>query len=114
MVELSTAAARRSYEFVLTCPREDEVDRSICEPRADGERVVRHRGAEPCARGWKHFPQASSVAGEPRCTDGISNHFHRLCSAVLTHFHDSLGIVDSDPSRVRAAIRRQRIDRAPR
>ena len=41
-----------------------EVNRSVRQPRADRERVVCDRGAEPRARGREYFPQASSVAGE--------------------------------------------------
>ena len=99
--------ARRPYRFVLTFATEDEVDRSICKSRADRERVVRDRRAEPGARGREYFPQASSIAGEPRRADGIPDHFHRLRVAVLTYFHDSLGIVDGDPARVRTALRGQ-------
>ena len=75
---------------------------------------LRDRGAEPGARGRKYFPETAAVAGEPRCADGIPHHVHRVCVAVLTHFHDSVGIVDGDPARLRTALRGQRIDRAAR
>jgi len=32
---------------------------------------------KPCTRGWKYFPQASSLAGESRGADANPDHFHR-------------------------------------
>src|SRR5262249_18656290 len=97
--------------FVLTLARENEVDRSIHQSRADRECFVCDRGVEPRSRCRKHFPKIAAVAGESRRANGISDHVHRVRAAVLAYFHDSVGIVDCDPPRVRTAVGRQRADR---
>src|SRR6266545_4300954 len=61
-----SCAARRVYQFVLTSAPEDEVDRSICQSRADRERLVRHCRVKSRAGVGEYFPQASSVAGKSR------------------------------------------------
>src|SRR6476646_7989434 len=97
---------------MLTFATQDEADRSVCYPRAVGERRICDRGAEPGARGREYFPEAAAVVGESRCADGILDHVHRLRAAVLAYLYHSVGIVDRDPARVRTAIGGQRIDRA--